>query len=112
MLAVLLGQREQHQHDRDHVDAEQVVLAVLAAAGRQAVVHEPGAQQAERRAVGAERQEGLGVHEQRRRLREGDHRHAGGAATARTRAITAQRAEAALEQRAEDARRATSVTNA
>ena len=35
-------QRQQHQHRRDHVHAKEVVLAVVAAPRREAVVHEPG----------------------------------------------------------------------
>src|SRR5215210_9203827 len=53
-VGLLRGERQQHEHSGDHVDAEQVVLAVVAAANGKPVVHQPGAQQAQRRAVGSE----------------------------------------------------------
>src|SRR5918997_5753022 len=98
------GQREQHQHRGDDVDAEHVVLPVVAAPGREAILDEPRAQQAERGAVRPEDAPHGRVRKQRRGLeRPGDGRARG--TGEHERQHDEHGAEAALEERAEDADR-------
>ena len=65
-LASVGGEREQHQHGGDGQHAEQVAVVLAAPAAAEHVAHRPGGEQAERGAVGAER-DGLAVDLRRRR---------------------------------------------